>query len=1310
MPAPGKGGKRPPDDGGWPALPTRSGVTLTPAADSGRGKGDRVNVRFPGTPPEDVPRGKGDKGKLQSPVTPEKGASKGIPRVPGASTLTAPDASERLGIGPRPQAPPIPEARTGRWDRKGSGGKDHSGANEAPVAGPLSVAPSTLSVGPGKGAASSSSSSVVQSTLSASSTTARPGDAASGCWLRFVSSGSVSSVVPSTPSIIGPNAAGIVECPVDDCPEVDWRSCGRDDQELYAGGLVFHEVVPAPPPSMDVKDTTDANRFIDTMGTQPARRWTCKFLSCMMMDRNTRERALENSMIYVQATFEVALNDPALDDMPYKSKIDTIEKHGWILEHEIDDSKPSFFRALLKYWFNKSVDPLGFELSSTDKESLGRLAHAFAGDPQVSLWQWMRRFLHSTLFLMHEIESNLRDLELTRSSIRPKLRSYGEDFRRVPLEDYAESLWSDESSDDEVDRDYWDTRAEIPCPLRCGSATLLNSKPALQLTKKVAKDWAENCRNSYVTDVKDIVAVKRHLEQDLAKASDQTTVGIDLYPLYRFLLYRGELPELEGPTFHIWCEEEGFQQGAWRARCLKFADRVQECLDENASRGGKLAGGSCAARATTDDKPEEKVPNPKKKLTIEEQAEADEKELKFQADFAEITAKAAAEATAEAEAADAKKAHAAKIASTKSPWDGTSSAQGASAAARGSSESPADTSNQGASASGRAELASASGSADAANVVGELKRLQMEMESMRATIKALQAEKEAQPVQSRRELHLEAKHDEAVRRITLAESDPVQEHENTLVQFIDGFKEFILDKKGLAKARSGGATASDDPMGSAVQLSEFSPENLAKLPSGKRNAYAAQAWSCKFCPGVWNAPTAECCGQMAPDGKGCFHLRARCQQVVRPPIKEMFRTKEAEEISHDSSDERDMALANEEVFVDKQLRETEMKSTDPLRKEIERSNRELRHLKTEQELADKSAWFCEYCGTKNSDSAWKCVRNNSCQKPDLQREVSRQFAKKHAEWESRKRYCRKEGIENDAGPTPVFYDFRDDLLAKEADAQIAKTNAERVEKGLPALNADETSLLARHGRSSVKKPKLGGSEVGNVGGEAIDEDEPAKWAKQDPGTGSAGSSSAVQPRETKSVAGTKTRADPPWKSTGWYDHPKKAASECGCRAGSESGGTNSHSIWLKLDGPDLSSEIDYHSGLSEIATEVTTTEATGKKFFHDLKGRVKAKGAGYLFMLGSEGLLDRIRLCRARLMSGPVVPDRLQIEDRMQARLGGATTILHQRVRWVLRKERIGHLMRLELRKERQMELPCGNGAMSFLLQAWGLKTMKTVP
>ncbi len=56
-----------------------------------------------------------------------------------------------------------------------------------------------------------------------------------------------------------------------------------------------------------------------------------------------------------------------------------------------------------------------------------------------------------------------------------------------------------------------------------------------------------------------------------------------------------------------------------------------------------------------------------------------------------------------------------------------------------------------------------------------------------------------------------------------------------------------------------------------------------------------------------------------------------------------------------------MALANEEVFVDKQLRETEMKSSDPLRKEIERDNRELRHLKTEQELADKSAWFCEYC-------------------------------------------------------------------------------------------------------------------------------------------------------------------------------------------------------------------------------------------------------------------------------------------------------------------------------------------------------------
>ena len=70
---------------------------LTPGADSGRGKGDRVNVRVPGTPPEDVPRGKGDKGKLQSPVTPEKGASKGIPRVPGANTLTAPDASERLG-------------------------------------------------------------------------------------------------------------------------------------------------------------------------------------------------------------------------------------------------------------------------------------------------------------------------------------------------------------------------------------------------------------------------------------------------------------------------------------------------------------------------------------------------------------------------------------------------------------------------------------------------------------------------------------------------------------------------------------------------------------------------------------------------------------------------------------------------------------------------------------------------------------------------------------------------------------------------------------------------------------------------------------------------------------------------------------------------------------------------------------------------------------------------------------------------------------------------------------------------------------
>ena len=63
--------------------------------------------------------------------------------------------------------------------------------------------------------------------------------------------------------------------------------------------------------------------------------------------------------------------------------------------------------------------------------------------------------------------------------------------------------------------------------------------------------------------------------------------------------------------------------------------------------------------------------------------------------------------------------------------------------------------------------------------------------------------------------------------------------------------------------------------------------------------------------------------------------------MVFPPLKEMFRTKEADDIDHDSNDEREMVLANNEAFCDKHLRETEMESSDPKRK---RSNATTRRI------------------------------------------------------------------------------------------------------------------------------------------------------------------------------------------------------------------------------------------------------------------------------------------------------------------------------------------------------------------------------
>ena len=123
----------------------------------------------------------------------------------------------------------------------------------------------------------------------------------------------------------------------------------------------------------------------------------------------------------------------------------------------------------------------------------------------------------------------------------------------------------------------------IPHPGRYGSAALVSSKSALVMNGEVISKWQKECSQGYGRDVRPIRGL-RHLATDICQPSTNSTVGIDMFVPCTFLVYRKLLHLLGLPEWHVWNQEGGLIQGAWKLPYLPNAGRPEECLAVNAKR------------------------------------------------------------------------------------------------------------------------------------------------------------------------------------------------------------------------------------------------------------------------------------------------------------------------------------------------------------------------------------------------------------------------------------------------------------------------------------------------------------------------------------------------------------------------------------------------------------------------------------------------------------------------------------------------------------------------------------------------------